>query len=259
MPDLKSAGHIVLVHGAWQGSWAFGAWTPLLEARGWTVHAVDLPGNGWGPAADGVANLDTYTAHVVSVIEAIGEPVVLVGHSGGGITVSQVAEAVPSQVRALVYLAGMMLPSGMTFVDLLKDVLAGLPGLHLDGIASWLDWNADHTATSVQIEGALRCFVQDCEPEAARAAAALLRPQPESGRDMRNRLTPASFGTVPRIYVECDDDRSVFPVLQQRMQALSPGATRILMHGGHVPQLAQPALLTERLLDALAQGEASHR
>ena len=248
----KAGGHMVLVHGAWQGSWAFGAWAPWLEAQGWTVHAVDLPGNGWPPLGDAAANLDTYTAHVVSVIEAIGEPAVLVGHSGGGITVSQVAEAVPSQVRALVYLAGMMLPSGMSFVELIGDVLGQVPDAKLDGITPWLDWNEDRTASSVQVEGALRCFLQDCEPEAARAAAALLRPQPESGRDMRNHLTPSCFGSVPRFYVECTEDRSVFPVLQQRMQALTPGAVRIVMECGHVPQLAQPQVLTERLLAALA-------
>jgi pimeloyl-ACP methyl ester carboxylesterase len=42
-----------------------------------------------------------------------------VGHSGGGLTASQVAELVPERVAALVYLVGMMLPSGMTFADLI--------------------------------------------------------------------------------------------------------------------------------------------
>jgi pimeloyl-ACP methyl ester carboxylesterase len=243
--------HIVLVHGAWQGSWAFEAWRPLLEAQGWQVHAVDLPGNGWGPQADAPANLDSYTAHVEAVVRGIDAPVVLVGHSGGGITVSQVAEAVPERIVALVYLAGMMLPSQTSYVDVLHTLEAESPGLDLDGIVPWLDWNADRTATSVRIEGALRCFVHDCEPQAAQQAAALLRPQPESGRAMRNTLTPERFGRVPRFYVECADDRSLLLPIQQRMQLLSPGATRIAMDCGHVPQLAQPERLTELLLPAL--------
>ena len=34
---------VVLIHGAWQGSWAWDAFVPLLEAHGLEVVAVDLP------------------------------------------------------------------------------------------------------------------------------------------------------------------------------------------------------------------------
>ncbi|CAN5515683.1 alpha/beta hydrolase [soil metagenome] len=253
-PSIDSAQavkHMVLVHGAWQGSWAFDAWSPLLEAKGWTVHAVDLPGNGWPPAANGIANLATFTDHVASLIRELDAPVVLVGHSGGGITVSQVAETIPDRIVALVYLAGMMLPSGLRFVELISDVRKREPGIDLRGISEWLDWSADRSSTSVRTEGALQCFLQDCDPDAARQAASLLRPQPETGRDMRNHLTAQHFGSVRRIYVECLDDRSVLPALQRRMQELVPGALRITMTCGHVPQLACPQELTERLLQAL--------
>lgn len=243
--------HIVLVHGAWQGSWAFAAWTPMLAARGWRVHAVDLPGNGWGAQAEAPASLASYTAHVETVVRGIDAPVVLLGHSGGGITASQVAEAVPERIASLVYLAGMMLPSQTSYLDMLREAEALAPGADYAGIAPWLEWNADRSATRVQIEGALRCFVHDCEPQAARAAAESLRWQPEGGRAMHNTLTPGRFGRVPRVYVECGDDRSVFLPVQQRMQQRTPGALRIAMDCGHVPQLAQPARLTELLLPAL--------
>lgn len=242
------ARHIVLIHGAWQGSWAFSAWTPMLAAHGWHVHAVDLPGNGWPPAADAPANLATYTAHVVDLLQTLDEPAIVLGHSGGGITASQVAEAVPERVAGLVYLAGMMLPSGMTFLDLVASTSRAWPDVDLSGIGPWLERSADGLRTSVRIEGALRCFLQDCEPGAARAAAALLRPQPESGRAMCNQLSAERYGRVPRVYVECRDDRSVLLPLQQRMQQLSPGALCLPIDCGHVPQLAQPERLTTLLL-----------
>jgi pimeloyl-ACP methyl ester carboxylesterase len=246
--------HIVLVHGAWQGSWAFDAWVPLLQARGWRTHAVELPGNGWPPGQNDVAraDLDSYTDHVAALLDRIGAPVVLVGHSGGGITVSQVAEAVPHRVACLVYLAGMMLPSGMSYGELLALCEAEHPGERFDGIAPHLVWNADRSATRVREAGALAHFLHDCDPAAARHAAGMLREQQESGRAMRNHLSAARFGRVPRIYVECADDRSVMLPLQRKMQSLSPGARRIEMTCGHVPQLAQPALLTERLCAELA-------
>src|SRR4051812_42192530 len=93
--------HIVLIHGAWQGSWAFAAWQPMLAAHGWQVHAVDLPGNGWQITADAPAHLDSYTAHVTKVLRELDAPAIVLGHSGGGITASQVAEAVPECVAGL--------------------------------------------------------------------------------------------------------------------------------------------------------------
>lgn len=243
--------HIVLVHGAWQGAWAFDAWLPLLRERGWQPHAVDLPGNGWPPLGDAPAGLDHYTAHVTSVLASLDGPAVVLGHSGGGITASQVAEALPQRVAALVYLAGMMLPSGLGFGELVQQVQAEQPGRDFSGITPWLQWNADRSASRVPAEGALRCFVHDCAPAAAAQAAALLRPQPESGRAMVNRLTPERFGRVPRFYVECLDDQSVYHPLQARMQQLSPGARRLTLPCGHVPQLAAPQALTDLLLPEL--------
>lgn len=266
MAEQGNARHVVLIHGAWQGAWAFAAWEPFLLARGWQPHAVNLPGNGWSPQDTQKASLESYTAHVVELIERIGAPVIVIGHSGGGITASQVTEAVPERVAGLVYLAGMMLPTAMGFTDLIADVRADAPDADLAGISPWLVHDFERDTTAVPAEGAMRCFLQDCEPGAAAEAAALLRPQPESGRDMRNQLSQARFGRVPRVYVECRDDRSVVLPLQRRMQALSPGATCIPMDCGHVPQLAQPALLTELLLphmaamlDAHAPGEAAAR
>ena len=37
---------VILIHGAWQGSWVWARFTPYLEAAGLAAHAVDLPGNG---------------------------------------------------------------------------------------------------------------------------------------------------------------------------------------------------------------------
>ncbi len=243
--------HIVLIHGAWQGSWSFDAWRPMLQARGWHVHAVDLPGNGWPPLGDAPASLDSYTDHVVGLLARIGEPAVVLGHSGGGITASQVAQAAPARVAALVYLAGMMLPSGLGYADLVRQ--AGADGIVVEpaGIAPWLDWNADRTATTVRPEGAWQIFLHDCAPDAARRALSLLRPQPESGRAICNRLSADGWGRVPRIYVECRDDRSVLPALQRRMLQLSPGARRLSLNCGHLPQLAQPQRLTRLLLPEL--------
>jgi len=251
MPEAAPLPPLVLIHGAWQGSWAFESWLPALRERGFRARAVDLPGNGWPPAPDAPASLESYTAHVVDVVRWLDEPVVLVGHSGGGITASQVAEAIPERIAALVYLAGIMLPSGTGFDHIVALCEREAPGTRFDGIAPYLDRSADGSSTRVRTEGALKCFLQDCEPAAARRAAGLLREQQESGRRMKPQLSSTRFGSVPRIYVECTDDRSILLPLQRKMQALTPGAVCVRMDCGHVPQLAQPERLAERLRESL--------
>jgi pimeloyl-ACP methyl ester carboxylesterase len=243
--------NIVLIHGAWQGSWAFAAWWPALRAAGWNPLAVDLPGNDASPDAAADAHLAGYTRHVLEVLHALDGPAVVVGHSGGGMTASQVAEAAPERVSALVYLAGMMLPTGVGYGDVVAQCQALDPDFHYEGIGPHLLWNADHSRSRVPAQAALDVFLHDCPPDAARDAASRLCEQPESGRDMRNTLSAGRFGQVPRVYVECRQDRSVTLPVQRRMQALTPGAHCISLDCGHVPQLACPQALTEALLPVL--------
>ncbi|MDH0496358.1 alpha/beta hydrolase [Comamonas aquatica] len=243
------ANQIVLIHGAWQGSWAFEAWTPYLHARGWHPHGIELPGNGWG--TPGPASLAAYVDHVCAKLEAIGEPVVLLGHSGGGLIATAVAERAPELVTCIVYLAGMMLPPGMRYAELIRQVSAEYPGEDLSGIGARLEWTPGRRFSVVPQDAALEVFLHDCEITAARRAASMLRPQDEAGRAITVHWTASRAGTVPRVYVEARQDRSVPHVLQKRMQELVPGAHRISLNCGHVPQLARPEELTEELLRVL--------
>jgi pimeloyl-ACP methyl ester carboxylesterase len=249
---------MVLVHGAWQGSWAWQAWQPELQRLGWHASAVDLPGNGVDPA-DRTLPADVspalYTAHVIATLQRLGGPVVLVSHSGGGVVASMVAEAMPEAVACLVYVAGMMLPDGLSFRELVQQEQAAQPRLDLGGIVPHLQWSADGLSSSVPADAARAIFLHDCDAAAAAAAAARLTPQPERGRAIAPSLSAARYGRVPRVYVEALADRSLHLPLQRRMQALSPGALRLAIDCGHVPQLARPRQLAELLcreLDRLA-------
>lgn len=245
---------VVLIHGAWQGSWAWAAFLPFLAAAGHAAVAVDLPGNGSDATPAAAVSLGLYVEHVAGVLDRIG-PAHVVGHSGGGLVASAVAEAVPDRVRSLTYVAGMMLPSGMAFADLVREMLPEHP--EAAGIGPHLVWSADRTTSTVPRAAALACFFQDCPPEAAEAAAARLTPQPEGGRAVAAELTDGRFGRVPRLYVEAEADLSVAPVLQERMQALVPGAEIAALPTGHVPQLAAPRLLAEAMLPFLAAHDAT--
>ncbi|RFD21514.1 alpha/beta hydrolase [Komagataeibacter melaceti] len=239
MSGASGSTPVILIHGAWQGSWVWQAFLAAWARRtGIAAHAVDLPGNGADgtPARD--ATLAAYVAHVVSVMDTIGQPVTLVAHSGGGVVASAVAEHAPDRVRGIVYLAGMMLPDAMGFGQVVEQVLPEHP--LATGINPWLDWPEPGVVSVVPPEAAVAIFLQDCPPDVSIPASRRLTPQGIGGLDLRARLTPGRFGTVPRLYVEATQDRSVILPVQRRMQALVPGARVVSMPTGHAPQVADP-------------------
>jgi pimeloyl-ACP methyl ester carboxylesterase len=170
-PVRTPAAGMLLIHGAWQGSWAWDAWLPELAARGWTVRAVDLPGNGANPSGDAglEVSLQTYVGALTEALAGFDGPVVVVAHSGAGVPASQLAEALPERVACLVYVAGMMLPSGMGYAELVDASAADVP--NAGGIAPYLQWRDEGAATIVPPEAALEIFLHDRPPEAARQAA----------------------------------------------------------------------------------------
>lgn len=254
------ARRMILIHGAWQGAWAWDFWIPELARHGWQAQAVNLPGNGCDPAdrtPPGEVSLQRCVDRVLDLMAEGDEPVVVVGHSGGGLTATAVAEAAPERVAALVYLAGMMLPSGMSYAELVRDCQALDPATDFSGIGSHLRETPDGGGSYVLPEAACDIFLQDCEPGLARQLAAKLRVQPHGGRDMTPVWTAARFGRVPRVYVEARQDRSLRLPVQRRMQALVPGAHLISLDCGHVPQVVAAAESARRVCDVLAHGASA--
>lgn len=234
---------VVLVHGAWAGGWVWDTVTGPLRAVGLRPLVVELPGVGGGDD-DEVVDLDTLADHVSALVRLLERPAVLVGHSGGGVVVTRVAELIPDRVAGVAFVAGMMLPSGVDFAQLCAGI-----GLPTDvGISRWLESSADGRETSVPPEAAAAVFFHDALEGEAIAAARRLRPQRESARLISAAWTPARFGTLPRLYVEATGDRTVPIIAQRRMQQLTPGARVVTLHTGHAPQLSAPGHLCAALV-----------
>ena len=97
---------LVLVHGAFHGGWCFDRLIPELDARGIPSRVVDLP-------FTSAAEDEAATVAVVDELVASGEPVVLLGHSFGGVVISGAAavdaDAGRPGVAHLVYLTALLL------------------------------------------------------------------------------------------------------------------------------------------------------
>jgi pimeloyl-ACP methyl ester carboxylesterase len=107
----------VLVHGAWHGSWCWAGVAAALRQAGHAVALVDLPGRAGDPRPHAAITLDDYVRRVGDVIARQGVPVVLAGHSMGGITITQVAEAMPERLARLVYVSAFLPRDGESLLD----------------------------------------------------------------------------------------------------------------------------------------------
>jgi pimeloyl-ACP methyl ester carboxylesterase len=247
MPNLDP---VILVHGAWQGSWVWERFVPYLSTAGFTAHTVDLPGNGVDGSDPVDATLEACLQHVYAMTCALDAPVSLIGHSGGGLLVTAFAERWPNYVSRLVYVAGMMLPGGESFAELVKSIVPQ----HPEAIGIWphLEWFAGHRVSRVPAKVAVKFFFQDCAEGDAWSAAAKLTPQGEGVRAVATPATAGRYGRIPRLYVETLDDRSVIVPVQRAMQARAPGALAVPLPTGHVPQFSAPASLANAILPFLA-------
>ncbi|MEL0166493.1 MAG: alpha/beta fold hydrolase [Pseudomonadaceae bacterium] len=246
MPEQINKPTFVLIHGAWAGSWVWDALKPELEAASHRVLALDMPGNPQHPAAPDAISMAGCMAHIAAACAEIEGPLLLVGHSGGGVIATQAAEMLAERVVGVAYLAGMMLPSGLGFADLTTELMQTHP--QAAGIWPRLHWAEDRQSSTVPPEAVCEIFLQDLPREQAMAAAQRFCSQPEGTRALVAEWTAERFGRLPRLYVEATEDRSVVLAAQRKMQALVPGAQVVSLACGHVPQVVQTAAVAEALL-----------
>ena len=246
MTDRLPRHTFILVHGAWQGAWAWDTIVPRLKAAGHDAIAIDLPGNGFDATAPQDVTLDLYAAHIAGLVDAVSGPVVLVGHSMGGTAVAQTSELRPERIALAIYLCAFMLPDGMSVIDFYGQYLKP----EMRGAHARVSYDAERLRSSIDPNSAVEVFYHQSDPVTALAAAKRLTPQPEGGRRSRLHLSPVRFGTVPRVYIEAREDRSVHLPLQRQMQALTAVQATYHLDSDHAPQLSHPDALSELLLKA---------
>jgi len=94
---------IVLVPGFWLGAWAWDEVAERLQAHGYEVSAVTLPGlESVGTDRSWI----TFVHHVDAIVDAVesaGRPAVLVAHSGAGAPSHEAVDRIPGSIAAIVY------------------------------------------------------------------------------------------------------------------------------------------------------------
>lgn len=241
----------VLVHGAFHTGACFDLVVAELGARGHVVTAPTLPGmGGTGTelrAATLVGWADFALQQCRSVREASGGPVILAGHSRGGLVLTAAAEKDPEAIDHLAYVCAIMLPVGVP--------RAGSPTLSQEPENPEALFRSVEGGAGIAVHGrkALPAFAQLCPPELRDHALSCLVTEPAGPLAEALNHTAERWGSVPRTYIECAEDRTI-PLDQQRqMQAGSPGTAQVTIAADHSPFYCAPGALADAL-EALAGG-----
>ncbi|GJF34943.1 alpha/beta hydrolase [Kitasatospora sp. NE20-6] len=192
---------IVLVHGGFEDASAFSGVVERLQRRGYQVVAPTNPLRG----------LAEDTAYLTDVVRSVDGPVILVGHSYGGMLIGQVAAQVPD-VRALVYASAFIPVKGESVGELNSRHPGSLLGpdttsvlLHAAGGPELVVRPADFHAV----------FAADRTARDAAVAAAGQRPV--AATTLSDRAEQGAPASVPAYAVISTEDKAIPPAVQQFM------------------------------------------
>ncbi|KAH9624886.1 hypothetical protein KSS87_018370 [Heliosperma pusillum] len=119
-----TSAHFILVHGVSHGAWCWYKVRTLLESSGHTVTCVDLKASGIDRTnVDSITSFQDYNQPLVDLMSSLPHQhkVILVGHSAGGISVTDAIHKFPHKIEAAVYVAASMLNLGFQTDQDLKD------------------------------------------------------------------------------------------------------------------------------------------
>lgn len=249
--------HFVLVHGLSGGSWCWYKIRCLMENSGYKVSCIDLKGAGIDLSTpDSIHSFDDYNKPLLDFLTSLPdtEKVILIGHSAGGISVTQATYRFAKKIQLAVYLAATMLKLGYCTEQDAKD---GVPNLSEFGDVYKFGFGlgTDKPPTSAVIKKEFqRKIVYHMSPqEDSTLAAMLLRPGPILA------LTTARFTEeeddierVPRIYIKTKNDRVVRPEQQEAMIKRWPPSKVYDLDSDHSPFFSTPFLLFGLLVKAAA-------
>lgn len=273
----------LLVHGAWHGAWCFSKLIPYLERAGHVVAARDLPGHGGRarypnafrrrpsddeafaiePSVIAAVTLSDYVSDVMQTLDALvglGGPVILLGHSMGGIPITAVGEAAPEKVLKLVYLTAYMPACGVPAIAYSRapEAHGGRVGAAMKADparvgALRIDPRSTDRAYMANLK---RAFADDvCDDEWAVAQNLLSPDAPTLPFATAIETTRSRWGCIPRAYIKCRDDLAIVPRTQEKFVELADeftpqNKTEVYeLDSSHSPFISQPEKLAATLLE----------
>lgn len=227
--EMLSKPNIVLVHGAWADGSSWSNVIPLLQEEGYNVTAVQIP----------LTSLADDVAATRRVIAMQNGPTILVGHSYGGVVITE-AGANESNVTGLVYISAFAPDEGEFLSELNERMPVVLNPANLRPDSGGFLW--------IDPEAFPESFAQDVDPVQARVMSAVQKPI--SGSIFGERVNTAAWKSRPSWYLVSEDDRIINPDLE-RFMAERIGAREVVsIPASHASLVSHPDEVAGLIMDA---------
>lgn len=225
--SAKAVKNIVLVHGAFADGSGWAGVHDLLVKDGYTVSIVQNP----------TLTLAGDVAATKRVIAAQSGPVILVGHSYGGVVISEAGT--DAKVAGLVYVAAFAPEAGESVASLIANPVPGAPVPPIlppkDGFLT-LDRAKFASAFAADVEPAQAAFMADSQV-------------PWGVEALGGKVTVPAWEAKPSWYLLAADDLMIPPVAQRAM-AQRAHAKITETPGSHAVFVANPAVVAKLIEDA---------
>jgi pimeloyl-ACP methyl ester carboxylesterase len=228
---------VVLVHGAFAESASWSGVVERLQAR--SVYAVAI--------ANPLRSLDGDAAYVRDVLVTIDGPVVLVGHSYGGMVISEAA-AGNDKVVGLVYVCAFAPEQGESAFALSTK----LPGSTLGQALAAYPVTTGGNEFAIRPDVFHHQFAADVSTAEAAVMAATQRPITEIALSTGLATDTPAWKSIPSWFVFSDADLNI-PVALHRFMADRAGAknTREVPGASHALSVSQPQAVTDLIFEAI--------
>ena len=231
----NGAASVVLVHGAWADGSSWSKVIPLLQSKGLHVVAVQNP-------------LTSLTDDVAATKRAIAlqdGPVLLVGHSYGGVVITEAGN--DPKVVGLVYVAAFAPGDGESVASISKPYPSAPLGNELRPDSQGF--------LSITPKGIAEDFAQDL-PQAEREVLTSTQ-GPTNGAAFGATVTTAAWKTKPSWFVIAGNDRAIPPELE-KAEAVRMKATAITLASSRLVMLSHPTEVAD-LIGKAATGASQHK
>nr|XP_043634977.1 methylesterase 17 [Erigeron canadensis] len=253
---MKKKPHFVFIHGLGGGSWCWYKIKCLMNTFGYTATCIDLKGAEIDPSNPSkILSFDVYNQPLIDFFKSLPdhEQVILVGHSAGGLSVTDATRKFPNNISLAVYIAATMLKGGFLTEQDIKD---GVPDLSELGDVYDLEFGLgpDQSPTNAIIKKDLqqKLLYHMTPPEDFTLAAMLIRPGPVYALQGTKFKEGNEEGVekVPRVYIKTMYDRLLRPEQQDRMIEKWPPMNVYVVESDHSPNFSNPFVLCGILVKA---------
>jgi pimeloyl-ACP methyl ester carboxylesterase len=253
MPLNRQPAPTVFVHGGAHGAWC---WEPLIPYLDGQSVAIDLPPKSirGGPGRLETLpelrtlTIDDFTRSLLEDVDAAGiERFVLVGHSMGGLTISEVARRVPDRVEHLVFVSCMVPPEGRSAIEALPEDLQDMTRHVVEEARR----GGDNPIGGLDEQAIRSMFCNDMDEEQVRFV--LDRTGTEAAVVLAERVTRAGIPPeLPKTFVKLLQDQSLPPdrqdALVENLRASPGGEVDVVtIDAGHDVMISRPKELADVL------------